>query len=168
MGLLFAMPDGITDDLEQTLASIQAWAGKVDGFGKWTDVTFNAGNFVASVGAWTVSADDQRFFEYCVIGDRMDVHVLLSGTATDGSVTGQLKLRLPGGYKVNAKEDGFVGHLLWHTAAAGTNVGLVYVNRNSADLSLYRDVAATAWPTSTSDLRIGFSVTLRVYQDLAV
>jgi len=75
MPLIFAMPSGISDELEQTLAAIQTqFNAAVSGFGHRINVPYDVRNFSAPTSpsyTWTVTATSQKYFYYAFLGELM-------------------------------------------------------------------------------------------------
>lgn len=163
MSVLFAMPTGISDDMEQALTSIQAAFGKqVDALGKWTDVPYSAGNFRASVGLWTVELGDQSIFHYTVVQNLMFLQIVLIGTSTDANVTTELRVFMPSGFALLNPLNQFSGQFEW--SIPGTDgTGFVVANGVSTYLRLIRDAAGTNWPINrTNDFSLRLNLTLAV------
>ena len=70
--------------------------------GDWTDVAFNAANFTASTGSWTLSSPDQVTFRYMEIGHLMIVEFDFS-TTTVSATPASLRFAIPNG-KTAAKD----------------------------------------------------------------
>ncbi len=107
MSLLIGMPEGISAELEQTLASIQAWAGRIDAFGRWTDATMVGGDFSldGAGNSWTVpggvTGAKTSQVSYMVYGNAMIVNLDLRSTSlTVATATNALYVRVPDGYRV--------------------------------------------------------------------
>ncbi len=163
MSVLFAMPTGISDDMEQALTSIQTAFGKqVDALGKWTDVPYNAGTFRASVGLWTVELGDQSIFHYTVVQNLMFLQLVLLSTSTDANVGAELRIATPAGFVLLNPLNQFSGQFEW--SIPGTEgTGLVAANGISTYLRLIRDSAGTGWPINrTNDFSLRLNLTLAV------
>ncbi len=96
LGLQFAeqLPPIVGDELEQLTAAIQAWAGKLDGAGKWVSIAYASSLFWPDAGTWTPRAQDVRLLQYSVVGNRMVVAFHIEGAAASGTVT-KLNIRVP-------------------------------------------------------------------------
>jgi hypothetical protein len=73
--------------------------------GEWTAVSYAAGNFTASAGAWTVDSGDQNIYRYALVGKTMFLRWSIA--STDVTVGGVLRLAIPGGFTANVGMDGF-------------------------------------------------------------
>lgn len=154
---------GTANALDDVIASIQTWANTL---GKWTDITFDAGDYTAAAGAWTLTAGDQAQSRYTVIGQTMIFNLRVGGTTTNASVGGELRVRLPRGYRgIVGTRELFtqVGPLTWDgSAASGTGVILLDPSPNDFYLRLFRDIDGTTWPTETDALALGFTAVFPV------
>lgn len=163
MGLMIPTPDSLSEDMQVTFASLQAWSGKVDGAGKWTDVTFSAMNFASTVGVWTVEVFDQRLFRYAVNQDVMSLQMAVRNTTTNGTIGNQLKLTIPGGYRSRFVDQ--VGFVHWSTTALGGAIGVALTTSLTDQISLYRaELGATTFPAGvTNDFNVIVAMTFAVY-----
>lgn len=72
--------------------------GRAVAMGEWTAVAHDAANFTASGSmTWTVEAADQVSFGYMIIGKTMFVRFTLNGTSVGGTVSTELRIRIPAG-----------------------------------------------------------------------
>lgn len=89
MPLIFAMPSGISDELEQTLAAIQTqFNAAVAGLGKRIDVPYAARNFSApasSAYTWTVNANSQIYYYYAFLGELLLISFRIQTTMVTGN-----------------------------------------------------------------------------------
>ena len=167
MGLLISfdpagLPPVTVSALDDLIAALQTWAGKIEAFGKWRDVTYSQGIYSANAGAWTVDSGDQLAHRYCVIGDVMLLHVWLSTTATGAGMGSQLRVTLPDNRRLLVPRSSAVfGTLAWDgTAASGTGVIAGDPSPDNWRIRLLRDLDGTAWPSSDTDIDIGFTAVL--------
>ena len=65
--------------------------------GEWIDIPFNAANFSAAAGAWTVEAADQVFYKYMLVGRTLFLSFYI-GTSTITAATTDVRILLPAGY----------------------------------------------------------------------
>jgi hypothetical protein len=65
--------------------------------GHWIDVPYNAANFTANTGSWTVPSGNVSTYAYCLIGKTMMLSCFLQGTSTSGGAT-ELRVAIPGGF----------------------------------------------------------------------
>ena len=70
--------------------------GRTVAVGEWTAVPYNAGNFTASAGTWTVDSGDQLAYAYTLVGKTMTLAFDIVGT--DVSAGAILRIAIPGGY----------------------------------------------------------------------
>ncbi len=102
MPLNFGMPDGISDDLQQAIAAIQTWAGKADGFGKWTHVNID-NSYLSVLGAgnaWTLGNLTNQY-SYTIIGNTMFLSWYFTASQlTIATGVGDIFLVIPDGYTV--------------------------------------------------------------------
>ena len=69
--------------------------------GVWTAVPFNAADFTAAAGTWTVIAGDVITFRYTLVGKIMFVALYVRGNVS--TTTGELRVKIPGGYTAAAQ-----------------------------------------------------------------
>ena len=65
------------------------------GIGVWFDVPYNAADFTADVGTWTVDAGDVLRFRYCFIGRTMVVQLTVQTSSTSSATATQLRVKIP-------------------------------------------------------------------------
>ena len=103
----------------------------------WVDIPYNAANFTAETGTWTVQAGDVNFLRYMVFGNTCWVRISLQDTANSNS-TQRLFVTLPSNlisighspYPGLVFTDGTGVHLLgWIEMGVGTNI--VQLRRNN-------------------------------------
>ena len=159
LGLEFEeqLPPIVRDELEQVIAAVQAWAGKIDGTGRWTDVPYAAGNFSAVNGTWTVDAGDQSIYQYWLSGDIMHLAFGLSMT-TITNVTGGLRILLPAGYRI-AGNHPYTG--LVYASGTVTVLAVITTGTNDRYLTLTR-ADRSAWTNSTYQQSIQGAITVQV------
>lgn len=163
---LSGLPAVVASAIDDVVAPIQAWAGQVDGAGRWVDVPYDARLYQSVTGTWTVNRDTHRSYRYTVLQDVMFLRVLLQGTTTGAGMGNDLRIRIPDGYELT--DTGFVGVAQWNADTAGIDgLGRVFASAGAdrTVLRIVRDVlaASTAWPsgeTGTFGLRL--NVTLPV------
>jgi hypothetical protein len=110
MNLFLPAPDGLdpkTDAaLDQVIAPLQVWAGKVDGFGKWVDDTIDSTILrVTGVGnTWTPGGmvTSTATYSYTLIGNTMLLSFFLFNTAlTITTAVNSVYLKIPGGRRAS-------------------------------------------------------------------
>lgn len=72
--------------------------------GEWTAVAYNAANFTASSGNWTVDAGDQLVYKYTLVGKTMTLAWSIANT--DVSAGSILRLAIPGGFTAASNASG--------------------------------------------------------------
>jgi hypothetical protein len=114
-GTTLAIPNGLKERGRSTAA------------GEWVSVAFNAANFTASAGNWTLVSGDQATFAYTLIGKTMTVSFVLN-TTTVSATPASVRIAIPGGFtsaKVEAgmcrvNDNGTERIALVTTSAAGS------------------------------------------------
>lgn len=96
------LPGPIQKTLRQFAASIQAWAGRVEGVGKWVGVPYSTSHFSSDVGGWTCPEGGYALYGYRIVGDSMQVAFRFLRTTITGTPA-QLWLRLPNGYRATSR-----------------------------------------------------------------
>jgi hypothetical protein len=173
--LRFGMPEGITDEMEMTLAAIQTWAGKLEGAGRWTDVQATteeplASYFSSSAGTWTVGAGVVQAFRYAIVQEMLFFRVIVSGSSTSAGMGNDLRVRLPGGFRTT--DNGYLGPVQWDDSSGGgvSGIGSVFglkAPQNNV-VRLVRDVlpASTAWPSAlTSSFSVRLNLTIPIISE---
>lgn len=124
------------NDLQEEAAALET-----DLLKAWTAVAFNAGDFTASTGTWTVGAPDVVTCAYHKIGRRMTVSFDIE--ATDVSATpAALQMTIPGGF--TAAKD--MRAMIQATDAGGTpGVGMARVAPTATVITFYKDAAGGNW-----------------------
>lgn len=116
--------------------------GRTVRIGEWQDVPFNAANFAAAGGTWTVSSAVQRF---TIIGKTLYYKVIVTNSSVGGTPS-ELFVNLPSGY---TSAGGItVLPIIYEEAGTGNLVGLVYT-ANDAIIHL-RKQATGVWTASTN------------------
>lgn len=106
--------------------------------GHWIDVPFNAANFTASAGVWTIGS--QVTNSYTLIGKTLVYQVELQGCTISASPA-TLMMALPAGLSVSKLVVGTVAYTNGGVAGRGT----IYIATGASALSLVRDLAFTPW-----------------------
>lgn len=96
----------------------------VGGYPAWTSVSFNAGDFTAQSGNWTLASGDQSVFAYSVSGKTMTVSFTFLTTTVSATPT-YLRVVIPGSY-----------------TAAKSLVNLIGVNENVGQSIGFANVVA--------------------------
>jgi len=122
--------------------------GRSVAMGEWVNVPFNASDFTAASGSWTVAAGDVITFRYTLIGKTMIIALYLKGNVS--AATAELRIRIPGGYTTGPAQsrsviqmyDGVWGAGLLYTTPGSVLIGSAKVN-------------ATGWTATPSIYLIG-------------
>lgn len=148
----------IDDDGSGTTGTIlnNAWKqelyGQIDAFvGPWIDVPFNAANFAATGGTWTVTAPSVGRYSYAIVGTTLLVQLYITGTTIGGSPS-SLNVQLPAAIKA------------WQGGSFATNIGgltgVLLQQGQGISMTLYRDILGTPWPAGTIHGPVGSFVLL--------
>jgi hypothetical protein len=121
--------------------------GRTAALGTWIDVPYNAGNFSAWAGSWTVSSGSVITYHYTLIGKTLIVNFDLQNTSVDVATTA-LQLALPAGTTAAKRAEGF----LWYQAGAVSALGYLFVEAGTAIFSLLRTDNA-AFPAGSATVR---------------
>jgi hypothetical protein len=124
--------------------------------GHWISVPYNAGNYSANVGTWTVEAGDQTWLEYTVIGKTMMIGFQISSTSVSGSPV-NLQMVLPGGFT----ETGYIRipYAYQDNGVAGTGVAIAL----NGKVLFAKDVTGSAtWTTSTNNTGVFGTVIVHI------
>jgi hypothetical protein len=116
--------------------------------GAWNAVAYNAANFTASAGTWTVDVGDQLEYTYSIINKKMTLRYSLN--ATDVSNAGvTLKLAIPGGFTSAARVQFGLGVAADNGGARA--VALVEVPSGGTVVNLYATLAAGGFAITAAD-----------------
>lgn len=116
--------------------------GRLTAMGEWTTIPFNAGNFFASSGTWTVGAGNVISLAYMLIGKTLLLIIYLTGTSLSATA-GSLSMSLPSGFSIGISA---IESLSYHNA--GTNgSGMIQAYAGApTQINFYRTIdAGTAW-----------------------
>lgn len=157
----------IDDDGSGTTGTIlnNAWKqelyGQIDQFvgGALVDVPFNAANYTASAGLWTVTAPNQQILTYSAVGNLVQVYFAIVGNSTITAAPTFLYLTIPGLPAAIRQSVGTFHY--W----VGGNLGVGVVEITSGTrIQFYRDISGPPWPSvaaSTCYLLGGLSYAYR-------
>ena len=96
---LFEIPHGIGQDLQHVLKTLHGCCEKVQQWGVWHDIPFDASNFTADGGgSWTVTAANVRTLRYQVTNRTMTVAIEVIQSSASGAITA-LRVKLPLPYR---------------------------------------------------------------------
>jgi hypothetical protein len=142
-----ALLNGIAHNLLLASGKYVASNGRAVGDGIWTTPAYNAGNFTASSGTWTVDSGDVGALTYTITGAKM-MTVCFIIQSTDVSATPTtLSILIPGSYVAASS----VRNLL-QVADAGTfGTGVVRVSAAGSTIDIFRSTSGAAWTSTSSD-----------------
>lgn len=166
MPLLFGSPSGLSDEMESFVAAVQTWAGKTDGFGKWTHVPIdNTYLSITGAGNSFTLGNLTNQYAYTIIGNTMILSWYFTGahlTITLG--VGDLFLFIPDGYQAvqaagnNGQYHSSVGWMVnsgtYATVSARSGVGPAGADARWIDL-VKLDTGSPYYTTDTSLLVAG-------------
>ncbi len=112
--------------------------------------SFNAAEWTASTGTWTVASGNLTTETMTQRGKLLRYSVFVSGTTTSATPA-TLRRTIPGGF-TSARSERMMGESINSGVGA---VGMMDVVSASAFLSLYRDTAGTAWSAAATQGFIG-------------
>jgi hypothetical protein len=113
--------------------------------GVYTNVTYNAGDYTASAGTWTVDSADVTTFQYRMIGKSMLVNFQIANTDVSAGAT--LRIAIPGGFTAN--KGVIVPIRVIDNGVAGT--GLAQVVASGTRIICYASVAAAGFAVTAAD-----------------
>ncbi len=129
-----------------------AWAGTLSDArggidtGVWTAVTFDATNFTASAGNWTLTSGDQTTFAYRLFGKTMVVAFVLS-TTTVSATPATLSIKIPAAKTANRT----VVNLVYLLDNGARTTGYATISAGGTTIAINRtDVALFATATDTT------------------
>lgn len=113
----------------------------------WSTVAFDAANFTASAGTWTVESADQVDFAYLLIGKTMRMAFQINSTSTSAGMGTVLYIKVPSGKKIKRFSRG--GH---HYTSDGANfdVGFIQTIAGATNIENYTRTAG-AWASSIAN-----------------
>jgi len=145
----------VDDDGSGTTGTIlnNAWLqtiyNQIDGAaGAWTDVAFDAANYTAAAGTWTVAAGFQSVLRYLVAPGPRIVFVTFSlgGNTTISASTAYLAITCPGMPAPLAASQSTFAY--WIVSGLGVGV----CSPTAPSIQLARDISGTPFPAQTSGI----------------
>lgn len=130
---------------------------------QWIDVTFSAGNFTTDVGTWTVASGDQNTYAFQLDGNMMTVSFDIR-TSTVATAPTQLRIAVPNS-RIIART--MQNRVLALNAGAQIDTAYVEALAGQTYLSVYRDLAATAWSNATDTTSVRGQIVFMVRDDCA-
>jgi hypothetical protein len=113
--------------------------------GAFTNVAYNAGDFTASAGTWTVDSADVKTFQYRLIGKSMLITFNIAGTDVSAGAT--LRIALPGGFTCN--KEVLVPIRIVDNGTSG--IGLAQVVASGTQIICYASAAAAGFAVTAAD-----------------
>jgi hypothetical protein len=101
--------------------------------GEWQAVPYNAADFTADTGTWTVSAGAITYFRYTLIGKTITMSWYLNGTTTNASMT-WLNIKIPGSFVAAGATMGGIVRFL----EPAQSLGMCYVAAGSNLVSMHK------------------------------
>jgi len=113
----------------------------IDAIGQWVDVPFDAANFTASSGTWTVTAGNQQVFRYAILNAKTAALAIVITASSVSASTVRIKITLPAAIQGHASS-----YYLptFFNATGVTGAGLT--THANTYLDCLRDVSGTPWP----------------------
>jgi hypothetical protein len=150
-GKLVRLPKAADGQMLTLAAGLPAWLPG----GNWTDVPFNAANFTADSGAWTVTAGNISSLRYLIFGKLFFITFQIQGTnVTTGSPVIRMMVPNPAGGQfvslagtVYNPITAFSGS--WNIGSAGNTGG------TAIQIFFYPNPAKGAWPAYTNTIVSG-------------
>jgi hypothetical protein len=134
-------------------------AGSV-AMGEWNAVAFNAANFTASAGTWTVASGDQIVFKYTLLGKTMTVNFRID-TSSVSATPAQLRIAIPGGF--TAASDAYNGGLIYQDAGGGFfGGGSIFVVSGGTTIGLQEVFGTSSWAVATDTTYVAGQITFEV------
>lgn len=131
--------------------------GRTVKLGEWTAVAYNAANFTASSGTWTVDSGDQVTYAYAIVGKAITVSFTIVGT--DVSATpAELRIAIPGGFTAARRMDSAV----WLVNAGTREVGQAIVDAAGTYIRFLRSAAGNFSTTAADDTTVAGQITFEV------
>ena len=131
--------------------------GRAAAIGDWQTVPYNAANFTADVGTWTVDAGDVVTQRFALVGQTMHYALYLAATSVSATPS-ELRIALPPGYLVGSR---FVSASAYNET--GLNVANYVIGIAGDGFLRLQKFSGTAWAATANAtyvfLTIAFEVT---------
>jgi hypothetical protein len=127
-----------------------AWRMHAHDQGTWITPPFNAANFDADVGTWTVEAGDVAFMKYHLRGNQLSIHFNVTGSTVSGSPS-QLRIWNGqwGGFVTNGGANPICSAI--DNGSRSPGIGLVYISSSHYFIT---KLDATNWAASVNNTYI--------------
>ena len=113
---------------------------------EWTTVAYNAGDFTAQAGSWTVDEADVTTFKYRKTGKTMEVNFRIVSTDVSATPT-SLNILIPGGFTAAVATEGY---LRYSDAGGASTIGFTSVAASGTTI-LCQKATAAAFTTTAGD-----------------
>jgi hypothetical protein len=118
--------------------------GRAASIGDWIDVPFNAANFIAATGTWTMPAGNVLAYGYSLIGRTMLFNLVVQPSTTSAA-TASLTVKIPAPYTA--------ARTIWQpialVAGSGWATGLATVPAGGSNINLF-NTGLTGFPASAA------------------
>ena len=118
----------------------------------WVDLTFNAADFTATTGTWTVQAGDVQFLRYMLIGKLCIFRMAISSTVLS-NITQELRFALPAALTPAVHDHGTIDYI--NPTGTSHFVGRVVVDAGIARLRFTRQNEGTDSFQVATEFNIG-------------
>lgn len=128
--------------------------------GTWIDIPFDAANFTASAGTWTLTSGDQIVLRYKIDENTFYLNFFLTTTSVS-NLGALLRITLPNGYTVNAS----AGTFQYHRAVDNGGVAvlaLAAVAGGGTFIELYATIAATGFTIAANTTQVVGLITIEL------
>lgn len=115
--------------------------------GEWTTPAYNAANFTASAGTWTVDSGDVTTYAYTLVGKTMTVMFAISTTDVSAAPA-QLLIAIPGGFTAAKATRNPINVI---DAGAAAALGFAIVQAAGTNIILVSNAAGGGWTTTAAD-----------------
>lgn len=134
--------------------------GRSIAIGEWATRSFTAGDFTATTGTWTVATGDRLTDKYSLNGKTM-TYAFNVATSTTASSAVALHILIPGGFTAGTT-DVYFEYTYSMDNGTTTSKGLGRVIAGDTKITLYRDIATTAFSNVTDLLLVRGTVTFEI------
>jgi hypothetical protein len=158
-GVLHVAADGSSTYLSVNQAGDIYEKGRTNAaLGHWIAVPFDAANFTASPGSWTVEAGDVAALAYMLVGKTLSLVFQLISTSVGGAPT-ELRIALPAALQAAYA----FGAPAFSFQDSAVGIGCTALNGGAAFVALRRDIFGSAvWPASTNGTHVTGCLTIPI------
>lgn len=129
---------------------------------RFRDQLYNATDFSANAGVWTVGSGNLQLFCYAVQQDVMHIQGTILNSSTDANIGANLYVRIPGGYRSRGYYQ--VGTMFQFSPAL-REVGIINTTSSPDNRLVLSRPGAGVFPASrVNDLGLFFAISFRVYK----